>query len=89
MSKNRQKLIYLVLQSISCCLWVVFSIIDAGAFNGFVRSSKLCKLTDNAAAVFCLILGLIESLLYLSACGLGLYCIWAVHTVNNDIIFKV
>ncbi len=79
------KLAYKILQLLTCLLWITFSIIDAGAFNGFIRISRLTKL-GTPPAIFCIILATIESLGYVSASGLGFYCLWAVHSVNIIIL---
>jgi hypothetical protein len=67
------KIAYEVMQCVTCLLWLAFSIIDAGAFNGLIRVVKLINY-GGGAAIFGFILGFLESLAYLASCGLGLYC---------------
>ncbi len=81
-SKN-QKILYTILQLSSCFLWICFAIIDLGAFNGVVRVSKLVK-RDEGAAMFGLFLGVVESLMYITASLLGFYSAWTLNSHQNN-----
>lgn len=66
---------YQIIQGILCIAWFVFSIVFAGAINGFVRTGQLFS----AGYGFQGILSLFESILYLADCFLGIFCIWRVR----------
>lgn len=70
--KHERKIkIYRITQILLCILWFVFSIIGAGCFNGWVKIKTLSK----CGLGFSIFLVVVESLLYLTACGLGIFCV--------------
>lgn len=66
---------YQIGQGLLCIAWIIFSIIYAGAINGFVRMGQLFGDGYGFQAV----LSLIESLLYLAVAGLGIFNIWKIR----------
>jgi hypothetical protein len=59
-------------------LYLVFSIIDSGSFDGFIRVNTLFEVSDGGHT-FAGILALIQSLLYLANMFLALYCAHQTH----------
>jgi hypothetical protein len=59
-------------------LYLIFSIIDSGSFDGFVRVNFLFGVSDGGHT-FAAILALIQSLLYLVNAILALYCAHQTH----------
>jgi hypothetical protein len=74
-----KRLVYKIGQVILSLLYLVFSIIPAGAFNGWIKISWLSGMSDGAAG-FGIFMCVVESLIYTANCGLGLYCVYLVHT---------
>jgi hypothetical protein len=60
-------------------MYLLFSIIPSGAFNGWAKISSLQDM-DSSAADFGILMCVVESLLYTINSGLGLYCAHLVHT---------
>ena len=71
---------YRLCQGVLCILWLVFSFIKAGSFNGWARISSL-RNKKEAMADFCIFLTVIESLGYTIALVLGIIGIIKVGTV--------
>ena len=67
---------YKILQGLLIILFFVFSIIDAGCFNGWVRVSSLFKDGNPVPGV----IAIIESVIYIVYCLLTAFCIYKVQT---------
>jgi len=65
-----------------CLLWFIFSILGAGAFNGWTKISVL------SGFGFCIFLSIIESIMYLVACGLGILNLVKALKLQDENPFK-
>lgn len=74
-----KRIVYRIGQVILCLLYLVFSIIPAGAFNGWIKIGWLAD-EGSSAADFGIFMCVIESLIYTANCCLGIYCVYQVHT---------
>ena len=70
---------YKIGQATLCVLYLVFSIIKAGCFNGFTKIGDLNE-DGSGGAKFGIAMVIIESILYLANMLLGAFCIYQVHT---------
>ena len=73
--------LYKFFQAILALAWFIWSIIGAGAFNGWVRVSGLF----GSGAVFPGILALFESIVYLLNSLLAFYCVYATHKFDDHV----
>jgi len=71
---------YRLAQAVLCTLWLIFSIMRAGCFNGWTRIATLKKYKESAAK-FCIFLTVLESLGYTIILILGLIGIIKVRAV--------
>ena len=71
--------LYKIFQVILGLAWFIWSIIGAGAFNGWVRVSSLF----GSGATFPGILALFESIIYLLNSLLAVYCVYATHIFDD------
>ena len=71
---------YRICQGILCVLWIIFSIIRDGSFDGFTRIGMLNDYKE-AVAKFCILLVLLLSHGYIIFFCLGLYGIIKIGTV--------
>ena len=76
---------YRITQSILCVLWLVFSIIRAGAFNGWTRIALLNSYGETAAK-FCIFFAVLESLGYTASLILGIVGILQISSVLVELI---
>eukprot|EP00826_Nyctotherus_ovalis_P022550 TRINITY_DN1745_c0_g2_i17.p2 TRINITY_DN1745_c0_g2~~TRINITY_DN1745_c0_g2_i17.p2 ORF type:complete len:215 (+),score=46.32 TRINITY_DN1745_c0_g2_i17:124-768(+) len=74
---------YKICQGVVCILWLVFSIIRGGCFNGWTRITLL-KREKESAANFCIFLTVLESLGYTFSLILGLIGIIKVSDVSEE-----
>jgi hypothetical protein len=81
--KSFKLLIYKAGQVLLSCMYLLFSIISSGAFNGWAKISSLEDM-DDSAADFGILMCVVESLLYTVNSGLGLYCAYLVHTTLSN-----
>jgi hypothetical protein len=72
-SHERRLWVFRISQGILCILWFIFSILGAGPFDGWVKFGSLsaCNLG------FSIFLGIVQNLIYMVTCGLGIYTIVA------------
>ena len=70
-SHGRRLWVYRITQALLCILWFVFSILGAGPFDGWAKFGALssCNLG------FSIFLGVVQNLIYMVACGLGIFTI--------------
>ena len=68
------------MQGVLCILWFIFSILSAGTFNGWAEISNL----KADRLYFSIFLCVIESLLYMTSCGLGAYCVFMSFRVEDE-----
>ena len=61
-------------------MWFVFSIIGAGPFDGWTKFGALSQ----CGLGFSIFLGVVQNLIYMVACGLGIYCIYALGKVYGE-----
>eukprot|EP00826_Nyctotherus_ovalis_P063901 TRINITY_DN9369_c0_g1_i9.p1 TRINITY_DN9369_c0_g1~~TRINITY_DN9369_c0_g1_i9.p1 ORF type:complete len:223 (-),score=43.95 TRINITY_DN9369_c0_g1_i9:223-891(-) len=71
---------YRLCQGVLCILWLVFSFIKSGSFNGWARIKSLVK-EKEAAADFCIFLTVVESAGYTLALILGIIGILKIGSV--------
>jgi hypothetical protein len=83
-----RRLVYKVGEVILCILYFIFSIIPAGAFNGWVKIWYLVEI-GTASADFGIFMCCVESLIYMFNCGFGLYCVHQVNTLKSPLYSTV
>jgi hypothetical protein len=52
-------------------MWLMWSIIRAGSFDGWTRITLLKRSSPKGSARFCIFLAIAESIGYMGACGIG------------------
>ena len=77
---DRRLWVYRITQGILCICWFIFSILGAGPFDGWAKFGSL----SNCGLGFSIFLGVVQNLIYLVACGLGLYCIVLLGRVYGE-----
>eukprot|EP00831_Metopus_contortus_P041830 TRINITY_DN3288_c0_g1_i4.p1 TRINITY_DN3288_c0_g1~~TRINITY_DN3288_c0_g1_i4.p1 ORF type:complete len:229 (+),score=23.56 TRINITY_DN3288_c0_g1_i4:3-689(+) len=73
---------YRIWQGILCALWFIFSILGSGCFDGWARIPKLSG--GGSTSGFCIFLVVLESLGYLYACGMGIFCAYQIRQVMDE-----
>ena len=71
----KKLILFRILQSILCVMWLIWSICRAGSFDGWLRITLLKRSTPKGSARFCIFLAILESFGYLASCGIGIFCI--------------
>jgi hypothetical protein len=72
--KPRKLLLYKIVQICCIVLWVLWSILRAGSFDGWARVYILIKSIPKGAAGFALFLCFIENIGYYGAIAIGIFC---------------
>eukprot|EP00826_Nyctotherus_ovalis_P009737 TRINITY_DN12575_c0_g1_i13.p1 TRINITY_DN12575_c0_g1~~TRINITY_DN12575_c0_g1_i13.p1 ORF type:complete len:252 (+),score=39.72 TRINITY_DN12575_c0_g1_i13:72-827(+) len=80
----RSVLWYRICQAIACVLWLVFSIVRAGPFNGWSRIGLLDDYKESAAR-FCIFLTVLESLGYTATTVIGIVGILQISSVVFEV----
>ena len=80
------RICYYITTVITIMVFITLAIIDAGSINGFIRVGRYFSV-NQPNAVICIILGIIESLLYLIIVPIVVYCACLILNVNIQIIF--
>ncbi len=75
---KRKLLIYQITQGLLCAAWFVFSILNAGPFDGWAKISIL----SDCGLGFSIFLAVLQSIIYLVTCFLGLFCIYKATKVS-------
>ena len=69
-SHRRRYLVYRVSQSLLCLAWFIFSIVGGNSpFDGWTKFKPLSECNLG----FSIFLGVMQNLIYLVACGMGIY----------------
>ena len=68
---KRKLLVYQITQGLLCAAWFVFSILSAGPFDGWTK----IKVLSECNLKFSIFLSVLQSVVYLTTCALGIYCI--------------
>eukprot|EP00826_Nyctotherus_ovalis_P009735 TRINITY_DN12575_c0_g1_i10.p2 TRINITY_DN12575_c0_g1~~TRINITY_DN12575_c0_g1_i10.p2 ORF type:complete len:127 (+),score=38.30 TRINITY_DN12575_c0_g1_i10:47-382(+) len=79
----RSVLWYRICQAIACVLWLVFSIVRAGPFNGWSRIGLLDDYKESAAR-FCIFLTVLESLGYTATTVIGIVGILQISSMTEE-----
>ena len=79
-SHYRRLWVYRIGQAVLSLLWFIFSIIGAGPFDGWAKFGALSE----CGLKFSIFLGVIQNLIYMIACGLGIYCIYALEKAYGE-----
>ena len=79
---------YRVCQAILCVFWLLWSIIRAGSFDGWARISLLSGADPRGAAGFCIFLVVLQSIGYMGACGIGIFCVIKAGAASDESLEK-
>ncbi len=74
---------YRACQAIISILWLIFSIINTGAFDGWARIGSL-KHRNSGTANFCIFLLVIEALSYMYSSIMGVVCLLQIGSVAEQ-----
>jgi hypothetical protein len=84
-SHGRKLWLYRVSQVVLCIAYFVFSIVGGSSpFDGWVKF----KVLSECGLGFSIFLAVVQNLIYLIACGLGLYNVWAVGKAYGQYPFQ-
>jgi hypothetical protein len=89
LNPERNVIVYRIAQGILCVLWLIFSFIRSGCFDGWTRITALNE-NGSGGAKFCIFLVVIQALLYHTSTAMGVFGIIKVAEVklfNSFLIF--
>ena len=73
-----------VCQAILSLLWLIWSIIRAGPFDGWSRISALAGAMPSGAAGFCIFMTILQSIGYMGSCGIGIFCLIKAGSASEE-----